>query len=161
MVERVSYKFSQNDKGNPYRPWRVQGSALLICIDLVELLVANLDSVALASLVLQEAKDNCSENTEHKNVAYIALVLVSITTRRVLPSTKPTMPPARSIKPLKKLTNRSMISEANLRTKEAVFWTRSPAVVKKDQTSSRTEVKTSERDLTMEDISAMHCCFGA
>jgi hypothetical protein len=56
------------------------------------------------------------------------------------------------MRPRKKLTNKSRTSEANLRTKEAVFWTRSPAVVKKDQTSSTSEVKTSERDLMMDDM---------
>lgn len=67
-----------------------------------------------------------------------------------LPSTKPTIPPARSMRPLKKLTSRSRISEKNFNTKEVVFWTSSPAVVKNDQTSSRSEVKTSESDLTIE-----------
>lgn len=52
-----------------------------------------------------------------------------------------------------------MISEKNLSTKEAVFWTKSPAVVKKDQTSSRSEVKTLERDLTIEDILTFGCRF--
>lgn len=36
---------------------------------LVELLVANLDSLALVALVLEEAKDSNSENAEHKDVA--------------------------------------------------------------------------------------------
>ena len=39
-----------------------------------------------------------------------------------------------------------------LMAKESVFSTRCAAVVKKDQTSSTSEVKTSERDLMMDDM---------
>jgi hypothetical protein len=62
------------------------------------------------------------------------------------------MPPARSTKPLKKLMTSSTISVANLAAKEAVFWTRWPAVVKKDQTSSMSEVTRSERAEIMDDM---------
>jgi hypothetical protein len=63
-----------------------------------------------------------------------------------------TMPPARSTKPLKKLMTSSTISVANVAAKEAVFWTRWPAVVKKDHTSSTREVARSERAEMMDDM---------
>jgi hypothetical protein len=62
------------------------------------------------------------------------------------------MPPAKSIRPLKKLITSSTISVANLAANWAVFWTRWAAVVKKDQMSSTKDVTTSDRAPMMEDI---------
>lgn len=38
--------------------------------ELVELLVANFDSISLVTLVLQKAENGRSKNTEHENVTY-------------------------------------------------------------------------------------------
>lgn len=40
---------------------------------LIKLLVANLDSLALIALVLEEAKDSSSENAEHEDIAYYSV----------------------------------------------------------------------------------------
>jgi hypothetical protein len=120
---------------------------------LVELLVADLDRAALAALVLEEAEDSSCQNGEHE---YVACGEVSSAALRGLqcdiPTRNETMPPARSTRPLKKLMTSSTISVANLAANWAVFWTRWPAVVKKDQMSSTNEDTTSERALTIEDM---------
>lgn len=65
----VSYIYSESQKGD---------AASAICLGqvrqqpdlrLVELLVADLDSVTLVTLVLQEAKHDRCEHTEHEDVA--------------------------------------------------------------------------------------------
>jgi hypothetical protein len=118
---------------------------------LVQLLVPNLDRATLAALILKEAKEGSSQNSEHDNVAY-PLISIGVVLTFSPPTRKETMPPARSTRPLKKLMKSSTISVANFVANEAVFWTRWPAVVKKDQTSSTSEAARSDRALIIEDM---------
>jgi hypothetical protein len=119
----------------------------------IELLVANLHAPALTALVLKETKDGRGQDGEHENVACDIVSLLKLPCQGdCLPSAKLTMPPARSTRPWKKLMTSWMISLANLAAKDTVFWTRAPAVVKKDQTSSTREETRSETALMIEDI---------
>ena len=65
----VSYKYIESQEGDPPSascPGQVRPQPDL---RLVELLVADLDSITLVTLVLQEAKYDRCEHTEHEDVA--------------------------------------------------------------------------------------------
>jgi hypothetical protein len=161
-TRRVSFNFLPLHERQESE-WCGPSIALPFCCDvlalrhhvtLVELLISHLDRPALAALVLQEAEDSCSRYAEHDYVAWFAVgsYILWGYSELYIPTTKLARPPASSTRPLTKLMKRSTISVANLRTNCAVDWTSWTAVVKKDQTSSTTEVTRSERALIMDDM---------